>query len=323
MTRPLRRIGRLAVILLAVGAVLLLALRLAKVRSMPHEPEYTLQHDGRERRYYVHAPRGWDGQQRLPVVLVFHGGGGNAEVTIRQTGMNDVADQNQFLAVYPEGTGRLQRRLLTWNAGRCCAYAVEHQIDDVGFVIKLLDDLEQQFPIDTERVYATGISNGGMLCYRLACEIPERIAAIGPVAGNLAVDSPPASLPMPIIHFHGMQDRNVPYAGGVGPNAILKIDHRSVPDSVAWFREANQFGETPEVESQREVEIDRYLPGPDAPAEAAPAVVYKVLEGGHCWPGGVDVTPHLDTGPLIESVPASELMWDFFSQFRRRLSNAG
>ena len=316
MSRRRRRVGCLLALFVALFA-LLFPLRPGKVGKVPSEPEFTIDHQGRARYYYVHAPSGWDEQTPLPVVLIFHGGGGNAEVTIRQTGLNRVADERQFLAVYPEGTGRLKHRLLTWNAGHCCAYAVEHQIDDVGFVRKLLADLPQHYPIDSTRIYATGISNGGMLCYRLACEMPEQIAAIAPVAGNLGIDSPPPSLPMPIIHFHGLQDQNVPIAGGVGPNAMLKIAHPSAVDSILAFREVNHFELPPQIDHEPDVEIDRYLPPPDAPSAAAPALLYQILDGGHNWPGGVDVTAHLGTGRLVESVPASQLMWDFFSQFQR------
>lgn len=312
-----RGLRRLALGMLLAGVAVVVANSChAKAPAVKSDAEYTLRHDGRRRWYTVHVPANWDGRRPLAVVLNLHGGGGNAEITARQTRMNEVADRHGFIVVYPEGTGRLRRSLLTWNAGRCCAYAVDNNIDDVGFIGAVLDELPQHYPIDPRRVYATGISNGAMLCYRLACEMPERIAAIGPVSGAMGVDGPRPSRPVPIIHFHGLQDRNVPFAGGVGPNARLKVDHRSVPDTVAWWREVNRCNELPpEVIEREDVVIEHYHPNPGDSRPGAPIVVYALREGGHNWPGGVDVTAHLKTGKLVTTVDASTLMWEFFRQF--------
>jgi polyhydroxybutyrate depolymerase len=297
-----------------LALVLLIVYRRSEAQSVRGGTEYTIEHGGRARRYIVRPPAGYDGNQPLPVVINFHGGGGTASAAVRQSRMDETADRHGFILVLPEGTGVLPRRFLTWNAGHCCAYAVENNIDDVGFVRKMLDDLQVRYRIDPRRVYATGISNGGMLCYRLACEMPDRIAAIAPVSANLGVDGPVPTRPVPIIHFHGLEDANVPFAGGVGANARVKVAHRSVPDTVAWFSKVNGIDPgAPQVEQRADAEIQRFLPQPGS--NGAPIVVYKIREGGHTWPGGVDITRQLGTGNLVQTVDANELMWDFFRQF--------
>ena len=102
----------------------------------------------------------------LPVVINFHGGGGNAETQQKYSRMDILAAAEGFLAVYPNGTGRMPDRLLTWNAGTCCAYSVINKIDDVGFTLALLADLDARHPVDRRRVYATGLSNGAMMARR-------------------------------------------------------------------------------------------------------------------------------------------------------------
>ncbi len=278
--------------------------------------EHTIEHDGRTRYYGIHLPPGYDGRQALPVVVNLHGGGASESAARRQSLMDGVADRHGFIVVYPEGTGRLKHRFLTWNAGTCCAYAVDNKIDDVGFIRKLLDELPRHYAIDTTRIYATGMSNGAMLCYRLACELPGRFAAIAPVSGSLGVDGPAPTQPIPIIHFHGRLDPNVPFAGGVGPNARVRVSHRSVEDSTTFFRAVNRCDKhPPEIEEHPDVIIHRYLPAADAALPGAPIVIYELREGGHTWPGGVDLTPTLGTGKLIDSVDASTIMWEFFRQF--------
>ncbi len=311
----------LVLVVIWSGAVLLFRNhRPAGASAVSHDVDFQIQHQGRTRYYSVHIPRGYDGRRPLPVVLVLHGGGGDARITRVQTQMDQVADRFGFLAVYPEGTGLLRHKLLTWNAGRCCGYAVKRRIDDVGFIAALLDELPRRVPIDRERVYATGMSNGAMLCYRLACEIPERIAAIGPVSGTMGVDGPRPRRAMPIIHFHGMLDRNAPYRGGVGANAISPVPHRSVDDTIRWWCEVNGCDyEHPQITRSRETVVKVYTPaGKNVDEAPAPIVLYQLLEGGHTWPGGVDVTERFHTGKLVRSVHASSIMWNFFRQFSTR-----
>ena len=165
------------------------------------------------RTYLVHLPASYSKDKAWPVVLVFHGGGGNGEQMAGMTGFSRKADREGFIAVYPNGSGRWQNRFLTWNAGNCCAYAYENGIDDVGFIRALIGKLKKDYAVDERRVFATGISNGGMMSYRLACGLSDLIAAIGPVAGAQNIDCEPKR-PVSVVILHGTADLYVRYKGG-------------------------------------------------------------------------------------------------------------
>src|SRR5262249_41276708 len=157
--------------------------------------------------------KSYDGTRPFPVVLAFHGGGSNAGQMVRFSGLNDKADQAGFLVVYPNGTGRLEQAL-TWNGGNCCGYAMLNKVDDGAFVRALLDDLGKVAKVDAKRVYATGMSNGAILAYRLASELSDRIAAIAPVSGPMGTEKCNPTRPVPVLHFHGTDDDFAPFKGG-------------------------------------------------------------------------------------------------------------
>ncbi|MGH7356319.1 MAG: alpha/beta hydrolase family esterase [Candidatus Rokuibacteriota bacterium] len=136
----------------------------------PGDHDLTLTHAGRERTYVVQVPPRAGERGPLPVILAFHGGGGNASGFKKYAGLDTIADREGLVVVYPDGTGPLARKLLTWNAGACCGYAQSHDVDDVGFALAILAALTQEMPLDATRVFATGHSNGAMMAYRLAIE---------------------------------------------------------------------------------------------------------------------------------------------------------
>jgi len=205
------------------------------VSLSPGDVTCTLTYDGRERSYIVHVPPGYDPARPTPVVLVFHGGGGNAENARMMTGFDAGADAAGFIVVYPNGTGRRSDRLLTWNGGRCCGYAMEQNVDDVGFVRALLADLGPVANVDARRIYATGMSNGAIMSYRLACELADVVAAIGLVAATQNLDACTPSRPAPVLHIHGDADIHAPYAGGVGAESLVGIPFEPVETTIAFW----------------------------------------------------------------------------------------
>jgi polyhydroxybutyrate depolymerase len=275
---------------------------------------FSLRHDGRVRTYLVHLPASYSKDKAWPVVLVFHGGGGQGEKMASMTGFSRKADREGFIAVYPNGTGYWQNRFLTWNAGNCCAYAYEYRIDDVGFIRALIGQLKKDFSVDDRRVYATGISNGGMMSYRLACGLSDLIAAIGPVAGAQNIDCEPGQ-PVSVVILHGTADLYVRYKGGA-PLRMADVLNprvdRPVSEAVAFWVKQNRCGESPVKEKKGKVTVERY-----GGCTAGTAVtLYTLQDEGHTWPGGTKWALWADE-PSRE-ISATDVIWEFFKDHPRR-----
>jgi polyhydroxybutyrate depolymerase len=177
----------------------------------------TLQFDGLERDYIVHVPDGAaiGSPQTLPVLVVLHGAGGNAAKAEYATGLSKYAESDNFIVAYPNGTqvGDVPEQL-GWDAGGCCGVPAATDVDDVGFLSAVLDDIESKYAVDTSRIYLAGFSNGGMMSYRLSCELGDRIAGIAVVGGAFNVSRCPSDAPTDVLIVHGTDDRTVPYRGG-------------------------------------------------------------------------------------------------------------
>jgi polyhydroxybutyrate depolymerase len=297
----------------------LAALVFALIAALPARAavvEHFLEHDGAKRRYIVYLPSGYDRASGPRAALInFHGGGGHAEQHARSSAMNAVADRHGFIVVYPDGSSG-GGRLLTWNAGTCCGYAARRKVDDVGFVRKLIAQLERDYPVDPARVFVAGHSNGGMFAYRFAAEASELVAGAGIVAADLAVDGPAPKRPVPLVVFHGLKDRNVLWEGGKGPNQFDPSPHRSIPETLRLWKQWNHCEAMPaRRETAADFVMERYEPAPGR--AGAPIVLYKLPEGGHSWPGGEPGAPFLNLGPHVKTVDASELMWRFFASLGR------
>lgn len=220
--------------------------------------------------------------------------------------------------VYPNGTGRLER-LLTFNSGNCCGYAMNNKVDDVEFTRQLLDNLATSANIDAKRVFATGMSNGGIMAYLLASELSDRIAAIAPVAGPMGTETCNPKRPVSVIHFHGTADENAPFKGGKGEKSISGTDFYSVDHSIQAWVKANGCMEEPAVirlpdEANDGTTITRKTYGG---GKAGAEVVLVVIEGGgHTWPGQ---EPRLKAlGKSTENISANNLMWEFFQKHRMK-----
>lgn len=270
----------------------------------------------------MHVPPGLG--RMAPVVLAFHGGGGEARGYQEYSGIDRIANRERFVAVYPYGTGVLPRRLLTWNAGDCCGRALDDGVDDVAFAVAVLDDLALRLPIDTRRVYATGHSNGAMMAYRLAAERGDRVAAIAPVAGALNVDLPPTGPVVAVLHIHSVDDPRALYGGGLGPpfpGTGVRSVHRPVEDGLALWRERNLCPPVPRGAESRAGRTRTPNEGQTATllvwapcATGAGVAVWKLTGVGHGWPGNTDVSMRGDViGPPTTLVDAAEEAWRFFA----------
>jgi polyhydroxybutyrate depolymerase len=292
------------------------------VRLRPGNQEFDFEHAGRERSYRVHAPRAL-GTRPAPVVLSFHGGGGHAEAQQDYSRLDAVADREGFLAVYPNGSGRHAKRLLTWNAGACCGYAQRRGVDDVGFARAVVDDLARRTPVDRARVYATGLSNGAMMAYRLAAEAPDLVAAIAPVAGSMVVERFEPARPVPILHVHSVDDPRALYAGGLGlpfPLTKERVLHAPVEEVLARWVRFEGCPEPPHSEPARTGTgasaghtATRLVWGPCR--GGSEIALWRLTGAGHVWPGGKrDYLPKL-LGAGSDVIDANEEIWRFFARF--------
>ena len=272
----------------------------------PGDHRLNLQVDGRTRTDLVHVPPGFDAKKPTPVVLIFHGAFTNGAMMVNFCGLSKKADTAGFVAVYPDGTGAGEV-MLFWNAGgRASA------VDDVKFVDKLLDDLATVMTVDSKRVFATGMSNGGFMCYRLAAELSERIAAIAPVAGTLAVENPKPKRPVPVMHFHGTADTLVPFTGS-NQRTPRGMKFLSVEETIKTWAKLNGCPDQPKATSTPDAAKDGtpvtkkvYGSGKDG----AEVVLFVIKDGGHTWPGQQPPVGFL--GKSTANISANDLIWDFF-----------
>jgi len=267
--------------------------------------------DGRERTYLIDLPPQYDGRTPLPVVVVFHGGGGRAESTRTQTHMSDAGRANGFIVVYPNGTGRMRDRLLTWNTGSCCGYARNNNVNDVAFVRAMLDSIQRFYKVDAKRIYATGLSNGGMMSHLMGCALSDRFAAIAPVSGELSVPCKPTN-PVSVLIIHGTADKNLPYDGGPGERALERHDVKPVQFAVESWMGFDRCATKPSVVSTADLVHTTYAKCDDGTS----VELYKIIGGPHAWPKGVKLGPGLDAPS--SALDATKVIWAFFASHPKR-----
>jgi polyhydroxybutyrate depolymerase len=284
------------------------------------DKEYTLTHDGLVRSYLVHPPQNYDPQKTYPLVIALHGGGGNAKSFNRSTRgrFNDLADEENFILVYPQGFKK------SWNDNNIrdtIGKARKLNIDDVGFIKKMIEKLETDFSVDSENIFACGISNGGLMSLTLAAELPEKIKTIGMVASNFSraqVDEMQSVQPFSMIMIHGTDDPIFPYEEGV----IKVFKQRrgeviGVVKSVDFMLDLNGnftpgiIRPLPNV-SQRDGCTATHIVYPNPTNPNLKVEVISVIGGGHTWPGGTQYLSKRLIGRTSRDFNACDTLWDFF-----------
>ena len=291
---------------------LVILLALAGQPLGPGDHNRTLSIGESTRSYLIHVPPTYDPKKPTPVVLVFHGAATNAAITVLFTGLSDKADEAGFIAVYPNGMG--VGSALIWNTGFVRLASKEKLPDDVGFIAKLLDDLGGAVNVDKQRVYAAGISNGGMMCYALAAGLSDRIAAIASVGGTMSIGPVNAKRPVPVIHFHGTADTLVPFDG---PRDTMQkfVTFRSVDETINTWAKVDGCPANPTIDKLPDKAHDgmtvtrkTYGPGKDG----SEVVLYVIEGGGHTWPGRDPIVRFL--GKYTKNISANDLLWEFFQK---------
>jgi polyhydroxybutyrate depolymerase len=271
----------------------------------PERVEVT--HGGLKRTSLVYVPGRYDGKTPVPLVLSFHGRHGQGKNQASLTDFHKLGEKHGFIVAYPDGVGK------SWNALHGTGEAEARGVDDVGFVDALVTTLNERFRIDPNRIYATGMSNGGFFTHRLGCERSTRFAAIATVAGEMApalakVCDPDE--PVPVLIIHGTRDRIVPYEGGKteGGGSLLSAEKTAE----TWSR-MNKCGSGVKQTFTKGQVAARSYQGCQAP------VTLMTVEGaGHTWPGGDQYLPRLLVGNTNRDVNASEMIWEFFAANPRR-----
>lgn len=273
---------------------------------------HKLDFGGLHRSYLLHLPAGAPAGL-LPLVLALHGGGGTGASMAEMSHFDAQADYSGFIVAYPDGTDKDRpvremmgkQGFLTWDSGNCCGYAHDHKVDDVGFIRAVVAEVEKQHPVDPRRVYATGISNGAMMSYRLACEASDLFAAVAPVAGIIDVAECKPSHQVSVLDFQGTADENVPIDGGLGKKAVEKESRPPVQQSIDFWAKEDGCSVTVQAKA-KELQMTDY-----GGCDAGTAVDYYVVQGGgHAWPGGDRMAFFLDKPD--PNVDATYEIWQFF-----------
>jgi polyhydroxybutyrate depolymerase len=283
----------------------------------------TLTLDGLERSYLVHVPPqalARDRTQATPIVIALHSGGGRARAFSTFTGFNKLADADGFIVAYPEGIEG------NWNDGRSRVgnRALVDNIDDVGFILAIAQALAKDFAVDPKRVYVVGMSSGGVMALRAACDAADKIAAVAAVAAALPVRMKPLcnpSAPISVLIMNGSEDPVMPWRGGeirLGLERLGRVI--STDDTMTFWAEHDGCVTTPAVEDLPDKDpgdntVVRRSVFPQC--QAAEVVLYTVDRGGHTWPGGPQYLPQAAVGRVTKDIDATAVIWDFFKRQAR------
>jgi polyhydroxybutyrate depolymerase len=291
------------------------------------EKKATLIHDNIERSYHIYIPSSFNNTVKSPLVIALHGRGGEGESMILLTrgGFNKLADEEGFIVAYPDGIDR------GWNDGRMESEDPDRphreNIDDVGFISALIDTITGEYNLDTKRVYVTGVSNGAILSYRLACELSQKITAIAPVDGSIPkryVSECSPAIPVSVLAINNINDPLVPFEGG---EIIARLPRErlgmvlSVEQSIAFWVKNNNCPPNPVVTEEPDRDpadgtrvLRKQYVNPDTGIEV---ILYAIDGGGHTWPGGVQYLPVWIIGKTSKDIDANEVIWAFFKRHTR------
>lgn len=264
----------------------------------------------------VHVPATLDTSQPVPLVLALHGGGGHAEYMADDAryGLQAKADEAGFIVAFPNGYSKLPGgKFATWNAGGCCGDARDRQVDDVGFARAVVAAVQARWRVDAGRVFATGMSNGGMLAHRLACDAADVFRAVASVAGTDATERCTPSRPISVLHIHARDDTHVLFGGGAGPGAFRDtskvMNFVSVPETISrWVARDRCTGP-----AQRTWEVPgAYCETTTGCADGREVQLCVTETGGHSWPGAGTV--RRGKAPASKALDANDAIWRFFER---------
>lgn len=276
---------------------------------------------GLERTYLIHIPYSYDKKKSVPLVIMLHGGEGDAEsmVNITKGGFNSLSDKEGFIVVYPNGIKK------HWNDFRNDTEFVEvEKTDDVGFISALIDHLVKTKNIDSKNVYVAGISNGGMMAHRLALELVDKITAVATIAGNIPEDQLQSAIilkkAIPVLIISGTGDPIMPWGGGYVNKQQKRGKVISVFKTLKYWVNHSQYSSTPTITWEPNIDLrdgtrvqkEVYKNGKNE----TEVILYTIEGGGHTWPGGYQYLPEKIIGKTSKDIDANEVIWNFFKKHR-------
>ena len=281
-------------------AVIAIGLIVVTIYVLSNQTNGQIISSGERRRYLLYVPESYNPELLTPLVINIHGFVQWPANQMQVSQWNELADKHGFIVVYPSGTGFPLRWRVT-----------DEPEKEVAFFSDLISKLVQEYNIDSSRIYANGLSNGGGMTLLLACRLSEQITAVGAVAGAFrsACEDNAGQRPVPAIFFHGKEDPLVPYAGGVYERTGMPFP--SIPEFVASYAQENGCNPTPTTLMETgNVKGIRY----SECNQDADVVFYSITDGGHTWPGGSPL-PEWIAGKTSQEIDATQLMWEFFQEY--------
>lgn len=279
--------------------------------TIPDVQEKTLISNGLSRSYVV-----LDGSRNkpAPLIVALHGGGGTGMSMIQRWRTKALSEG--LIVVAPNGTGRT-RHAGTWNAGGCCGEAVRAQSEDVLFVADVIDAVSRTNKVDPDRIYVTGMSNGGMLTHRVAIALSHRLAGAAVVAGAMFGDEMPPIQPVPMLIMHGMADSAVAFEGGSSPTrAVMRGQSepfKPTQYAVDFWRRADGCKQAPTISTQGDVRLESST---DCRGGSA-VLFYRLTSADHTWPGATQTGSPTRKKNRYDAIDATDVIWDFFRTHRR------
>lgn len=271
--------------------------------------------DGLVREYIVHIPKKFEGQALMPLVMVFHGGGGTAEQIVKETKFNKLSDKEGFVVVYPNAVDK------NWSDGRI-GDKLPMDRDDVKFISNLIDTISALYKIDTRYVFSCGISNGGFFSIYLAYKLSNKILAIAPVAANIPdnlKDVFKTEYPVSVLLINGTKDPLVKYDGGyIG----FRDEEGGRGKSISTDWTVKILTKNDDCQQSTKIEEVNDKDGDDGCTaekftyyrckDNSEVVLVKISGGGHTWPGGSQYLPKILIGNVCKDFSATEMIWEFF-----------
>jgi len=289
------------------------------VEAIPQTKTETISVDNLKRTYIIHIPQLVNPGDKLPLVIILHGHGGTGKQIMKNSKFNGLSDKEKFIAVYPDGINK------GWNDGR--EVEGNDKYDDIKFMSLLIDRIRDNFNLDTNRIFATGMSNGAIFSFYLALKLSDRILAIAPVAANipelLVKDYYPEN-PVSLMLINGTADPLIKYGGGkvgfkIGKSHGWTI---STDSTINIFKTLNKCSNEPIITEIPDINVDddcfatkyEYKHG----VKDSDVILIKIENGGHSWPGGVQNLPKFLVGNLCRDFDAATVIWEFFKTTKNR-----